>query len=132
MNIFKGLSIISSLIVIAGVVLMFSSISLGNSLGDSWLNSQEDDIADSNRYNMIVETYKNNFVIIGSILFGAGYYQQYLLTIHMYFSVKRKSKIYSLIVLQLHSAEVLHFYKWEMNEKYFFDSVGVQTPTEWS
>ena len=69
---FKGLSIISSLIVIAGVVLMFSSISLGNSLGDSWLNSQEDGIADSNRYNMIVETYKNNFVIIGSILFGAG------------------------------------------------------------
>jgi hypothetical protein len=51
---------------------MFSSISLGTSLGDSWLSSQVDGIADSNRYNMIVETYKNNFVIIGSILFGAG------------------------------------------------------------
>ena len=51
---------------------MFSSISLGTSLGESWLSSQEDGIADSNRYNMIVETYKNNFVIMGSILFGAG------------------------------------------------------------
>ena len=48
---------------------MFSSISLGTSLGDSWLNSQEDGIADSNRYKKIVETYKNNFFIIGSILF---------------------------------------------------------------
>lgn len=69
---FKGLSIFSSLIVIAGLVLMFSSISLGTSLGDSWLNRQENGIADTSQYNMIVETYKNNFVIIGSILFGVG------------------------------------------------------------
>ena len=69
---FKGLSIISSLIAIVGLFLMFSSISFGTSLGESWLLSQEDGIADSSRYNRIVETYKNNFVIIGSILFGAG------------------------------------------------------------
>ncbi|MDQ0246154.1 hypothetical protein J2S09_003741 [Bacillus fengqiuensis] len=68
----KGLSIMSSLLAIAGLVLMFSSISFGTSLGDAWLLNQADGVADSNRYNMIVETYKNNFVIIGSILFGAG------------------------------------------------------------
>jgi hypothetical protein len=51
---------------------MFSSISLGTSLGASWLSGQEDGTADTNQYNMITETYINNFVIIGSILFGAG------------------------------------------------------------
>ncbi|MGD6942574.1 hypothetical protein ACQCT6_11095 [Cytobacillus gottheilii] len=69
---FKGLSIFSSIIVIAGLVLMFSSIYLGISFGDSWLFRQENGIADTSQYNMIVETYKNNFVIMGSILFGVG------------------------------------------------------------
>ncbi len=68
----KGLSTISSLLAIGGLVLMFSSISIGTSLGDSWLLTQEDGVADTSQYNMIVETYKNNFVIIGSIMFGAG------------------------------------------------------------
>ena len=68
----KGLSIVSSLLAIAGLILMFSSISFATSLGDSWLLNQADGVADANRYNMIVETYKHNFVIIGSILFGAG------------------------------------------------------------
>lgn len=69
---FKGLNIISSLIIIAGLVLMFLSVSFGTALGDSWLSSQEDGIADTNHYLMVIETYKNNFVIIGSILFGVG------------------------------------------------------------
>ncbi|MEH7126101.1 hypothetical protein V7127_23080 [Bacillus sp. JJ1773] len=43
---------------------------MGSSLGDSWLISQEDGIADTSQYNMIVQTFNNNFVIIGSILFG--------------------------------------------------------------
>ncbi len=68
----KGLNIISSLLAIAGLVLMFASISFGTSLGHSWLLNQEDGIADTNQYNMIVETFKNNFVIIGGILFGSG------------------------------------------------------------
>lgn len=78
----KGLGIISVLIAIAGLVLMFSSISFGTSLGDSWLRSQEDGVADTSQYNMIVGTYKNNFVIIGSMLFGAGL----LSTIFTYFT----------------------------------------------
>lgn len=67
----KGLSIISSLLAIAGLVLMFSSISFGTALGDSWLLNQGG-VVDTSQYNMIVETYKNNFVITGSILFSAG------------------------------------------------------------
>lgn len=61
---------------------MFSSISLGTSLGDSWLSSQADGIAETSQYNMIVNTYKNNFVIIGSILFGSGF----LSAIFIYFT----------------------------------------------
>ena len=68
----KGLIIISSLLTIAGLVLMFSSISFGTSLGSSWLLNQEDGIADTSEYDMVVETHKNNFVIAGSILFGTG------------------------------------------------------------
>lgn len=68
----KRLSIMSSLLAIAGLILMFSSISFATSLGDSWLLNQKDGVADTSHYSMIVETYKNNFVIIGSILFGAG------------------------------------------------------------
>ncbi|UJW56187.1 hypothetical protein HXZ66_01550 [Bacillus sp. A116_S68] len=67
----KGLSIISSLLAIAGLVLMFSSISFGTALGESWLINQVDGVADTSQYNMIVETYKNNFVITGSVLFSA-------------------------------------------------------------
>ncbi|MFP3511827.1 hypothetical protein SB775_19690 [Peribacillus sp. SIMBA_075] len=68
----KGLSIISSLLAIAGLVLMFSSISFGTTLGDSWVLNHGNGVADTGQYNMIVKTYINNFVITGSILFSAG------------------------------------------------------------
>jgi nitrate reductase gamma subunit len=67
----KELSIISSLLAIAGLVLMFSSLYFATSIGDSWLLDQGG-IANTGQYNRVVETYKNNFVIIGSILFGTG------------------------------------------------------------
>jgi uncharacterized membrane protein YedE/YeeE len=66
----KELSMISSLLAIAGLVLMFSSIYFATSIGDSWLLDQGG-IADTGQFR-VVETYKNNFVIIGSILFGTG------------------------------------------------------------
>ncbi|MCI2256173.1 hypothetical protein L2D08_17635 [Domibacillus sp. PGB-M46] len=71
----KALSIISVLSVIAGLVLMFSSISFGTALGESWLQKQlsENMEADTSQYNIIVETYTKNFVIIGSVLFSAGF-----------------------------------------------------------
>ncbi|WP_139368007.1 hypothetical protein [Priestia abyssalis] len=88
----KGLSIMSSLLAIAGLILMFSSISFGTSLGDSWLLNQENGVADTNRYNMIVETYKNNFVIIGSILFGAGLLTAILTYFTSLLFVKKENK----------------------------------------
>lgn len=68
----KSSSIISILLVIVGLVLMFSSISFGNSLGESWLLEQSEETADLSQYKMIVKTYINNFVIIGSILLSFG------------------------------------------------------------
>lgn len=68
----KGLCVTSFLLAIAGLVLMFTSVSFGTSLGDAWLFSQQDGIADTDQYMMVIETFKNNFVITGSILFGVG------------------------------------------------------------
>lgn len=65
----KGLSIILSIMMIIGLVLMFFSVSIGTYLGDSWASSQPDGYLD-NRYEVVIENYINNFVIIGSILFG--------------------------------------------------------------
>lgn len=66
------LGVISSLLIIAGVVLMFSSVSFGTSLGESWLINQEDGIADTSQYMMVIETYTSNFAVIGSIFFATG------------------------------------------------------------
>lgn len=44
----------------------------GNGSRGSWLTSQSDGIADTSQYMMIIETYTNNFVIIGSVLLGLG------------------------------------------------------------
>ncbi|RJS50272.1 hypothetical protein [Bacillus sp. PK3_68] len=63
----KGLIFLSILLVVGGFILMFSSISFGTSLGDSWLMKQNEGMADTHQYNMIIKTYINNFVIIGSI-----------------------------------------------------------------
>lgn len=53
------------------LVLMFFSVSMGTYLGDSWASSQPDGYLD-NRYEVVIENYINNLVIIGSILFGVG------------------------------------------------------------
>lgn len=79
----KGLSVLSGLLVIVGLVLMFASVSFGASLGLSWLVNQEDGSADTSQYMMVIETYTNNFVIVGSILFGVGL----LTAILAYFSI---------------------------------------------
>ena len=67
----KQLKIITTLLVVVGLGLMFLSVTFGTAIGDSWLESVGG-MADTNNYERIVETHTNNFVIIGSILFGAG------------------------------------------------------------
>lgn len=52
---------------------MFSSVAFGTSLGESWLINQENSIADTSQYMMIIETYTRTFLISGSILFAAGF-----------------------------------------------------------
>ncbi len=68
----KRLHIISPLLLIVGLILMFASVSLGISLGDVWLSNQNDGIADTSEYLLVVESYRNNFVIIGSVFFSIG------------------------------------------------------------
>ncbi|WMX55015.1 hypothetical protein [Peribacillus sp. R9-11] len=45
----NNLLIISSLLAITGLALMFLSINFGISLGDSWLDNQEDGIYDTDQ-----------------------------------------------------------------------------------
>jgi hypothetical protein len=78
----KGLSIISILLVVVGLYLMFSSVSFGTSLAESWLSDQGG--ADTSKYLMVLKIYKNNFVIIGSMLLSASL----LIAILTYFSSK--------------------------------------------
>jgi hypothetical protein len=87
----KELSIISSLLAITGLVLMFSIIYFATSIGDSWLLDQGG-IADTGQYNRVVETYKNNFVIIGSILFGTGILTAILTYFLSFLFVKNENK----------------------------------------
>lgn len=72
-NHITGLGIISIILAIVGLVLLFSSASFGISLGNSWLMSQEDSIADTSQFMMVMETYTTAFVISGGILFAAGF-----------------------------------------------------------
>ncbi|WP_404349119.1 hypothetical protein LG311_01970 [Sutcliffiella horikoshii] len=67
----KELKIITAVLIIVGLGLMFLSVTFGTSIGDSWLESVGG-MADTSNYERIVDTHINNFVIIGSILFGAG------------------------------------------------------------
>lgn len=62
----------SAILAAVGLVLMFSSASFGISLGNSWLMSQEDGIADTSQFMMVTETYTTAFVVSGGILFATG------------------------------------------------------------
>lgn len=67
-----GLLIVSVLLAIVGLVLLFSSASFGMSLGNSWLMSQQDGIADTGQFMIVIETYTTSFVVSGGILFATG------------------------------------------------------------
>jgi nitrate reductase gamma subunit len=90
-NKIKELCIISSLLAIAGLVLMFSSNYFGTTMGDSWLHDQAG-VADTDQYNRVVDTYKNNFVIIGSILFGTGILTAILTYFISFLTVKNENR----------------------------------------
>ncbi|HSJ39231.1 MAG TPA: hypothetical protein VK945_13575, partial [Planococcus sp. (in: firmicutes)] len=68
---YRKLSIVSSLFVVAGLFLMFTSAFFGTALADTWLSMQGGAV-ETSAYDRIADTYIRNFVIIGSIMFGAG------------------------------------------------------------
>lgn len=61
---------------------MFSSASFGLSLGQAWLDRQFESMSDTAEYLVVIASYKNNFVIIGSLFFGIGL----VMAIFAYFS----------------------------------------------
>lgn len=81
----KGFSIISVLLIIVGFVFIFSSVSFGTSMADTWFleHTEREGIGpDSSQYNIVTKTYINNFVIVGRTLLSTGL----LLAILTYFA----------------------------------------------
>ena len=81
----KAFSIISVLLIIIGFVLIFSSVTFGLSMSNSWLLEQTEREGigpDISQYNIVTKTYINNFVIVGSTLLSTGL----LLAILTYFA----------------------------------------------
>ncbi|WP_409292711.1 hypothetical protein [Peribacillus sp. SCS-37] len=54
----------------AGLILLFYSVSFGNSLALSWLDEQGG--SDPQQYQIVMESYINSFIACGSILFAFG------------------------------------------------------------
>jgi hypothetical protein len=69
-NKLKGLIALSILLSVLGLFLLFNSVNFGTSLVESWLVKQGD--ADTAWYHIRAKGNINNFLSVGSILFGVG------------------------------------------------------------
>ena len=67
---FKRFVTIGASLSVIGFILLFFSTSFGTSLADNWLYKQGG--ADTATYHIRIESYINNFVVSGGILFGIG------------------------------------------------------------
>jgi hypothetical protein len=65
-----SLIIVGLLLVICGLVMIFSSVSFGTSSAESWLIRNGG--ADTSTYQIILKGYINNFLVAGGIIFGLG------------------------------------------------------------
>jgi hypothetical protein len=63
---------IAASLMIGGLVLCFSSPSLGAKKAGYWLQSQEGGMADTSLYTAVTENNMTMFAALGSILFAAG------------------------------------------------------------
>jgi hypothetical protein len=70
-NHLKVLLIFGSVISVVGLIVLLSSVNIGMSLSYNWLLSQGGS-ADSNTYNLVMESYISNFTILGGILCSFG------------------------------------------------------------
>ncbi|MGV2940513.1 hypothetical protein AB5I83_13025 [Mesobacillus sp. LC4] len=66
----QGFVIIGALFSLLGVILTFSSVSLGSSMADSWLASRGG--ADTAYYHLMVKSYINSFLVAGGIMLVFG------------------------------------------------------------
>lgn len=74
---------VAALLMVTGLVLCFSSSTLGIKKASSWLQSQHDGMADASLYTAVVENNIGMFTTLGSILFAVGL----LSAIGVYFTV---------------------------------------------
>ncbi|MGG2056660.1 hypothetical protein ABFY48_20225 [Lysinibacillus pakistanensis] len=65
---YKKLIIIGSSLGIVGLILSFFSVSFGTSLADNWLHRLGG--ADTWKYELVMQSNINTFLVIGSILFS--------------------------------------------------------------
>lgn len=66
----KGLIIITTVMATIGLILILSSVKFGTTLAGSWLAKYGS--IDTEYYYIMVESYINNFLVVGSILFSIG------------------------------------------------------------
>lgn len=86
----------AALLMVAGLVLCFSSPSFGIKKALSWLQSQQDGMADSSLYTAVAENNMAMFITLGSILFAAGL----LSAIGVYFTVMIRGKKEDAIIIE--------------------------------
>jgi hypothetical protein len=65
-----GFIMVGFLLGLGGLVMIFFSVNFGTSFAESWLVSRGG--ADTGYYHIIVNSYINNFLVAGGILFGLG------------------------------------------------------------
>jgi hypothetical protein len=67
---FKGFVTVGSALTVIGFILLFFSPFFGASMAEDWLMKQGG--ADTAMYHIRIESYINNFLVSGGILFGIG------------------------------------------------------------
>ncbi|MEO4055093.1 hypothetical protein [Solibacillus sp. CAU 1738] len=64
---YRKLIIVGSYLGITGLILSFFSVSFGTAIADIWLNTITG-VVDTRKYELIMQSNTNNFLVIGSIL----------------------------------------------------------------
>lgn len=64
---YRKLIIIGSSLGIVGLIFSFFSVSFGTAIADNWLNTKTGGV-DTWKYEFIMQSNTNNFLVIGSIL----------------------------------------------------------------
>jgi hypothetical protein len=65
-----GLIIVGSLLGVGGFIMIFFSVTFGTSLAESWLMRRGG--ADTAYYHIIMNSYINNFLVVGGIFLSIG------------------------------------------------------------